>query len=161
MDKWDARWIDAAWGFAMWSKHPTTQVGCVVVGPDREIRASGYNGFPRGLDDARWLALPPETRHLLMVHAEANAVAAAARVGVRLKGCTAYVTHPPCSRCAALLIQAGVERIVWPREVSLDPKWREDCDLAIRALRAAGISTPGDNQCSGTRSRGDDWRLPG
>ncbi len=30
------------------------------------------------------------------VHAEQNVIAAAAREGVRLAGCTAYITMPPC-----------------------------------------------------------------
>ena len=47
-----------------------------------------------------------------MSHAEENAVSQAARIGARLKGCTAYVTHAPCARCARALIQAGSERVV-------------------------------------------------
>ena len=47
-----------------------------------------------------------------MSHAEENAVSQAARIGARLKGCTAYVTHAPCARCARALIQAGIERVV-------------------------------------------------
>jgi dCMP deaminase len=33
------------------SKDPTTPVGAIVVGPDKEIRATGFNGFPRGVHD--------------------------------------------------------------------------------------------------------------
>ena len=34
-----------------WSKDPSRKVGCVIVGPDNEVRATGFNGFPRGADD--------------------------------------------------------------------------------------------------------------
>ena len=50
-DKWDFRFIELARHIALWSKDPSTKVGCVVVGEDREIRSTGFNGFPRGIDD--------------------------------------------------------------------------------------------------------------
>ena len=48
-----------------------------------------------------------------MVHSEENAVASAARLGVCLDGAIAYCTLQPCSKCASLLINAGVTRIVF------------------------------------------------
>ncbi len=36
---------------ATWSKDRSRKVGCVIVGPDNEIRSLGYNGFPRGITD--------------------------------------------------------------------------------------------------------------
>ncbi|CAA6604017.1 Uncharacterized deaminase in luxG 3'region [Rhodospirillaceae bacterium LM-1] len=112
---WDRRFIALAAHIAAWSKDPSTKVGCVVVGPDREILTTGYNGFPRGVtDDPKRMERP--AKYLWTSHAEENAVAHAARIGVSLKGCTAYVTHCPCSRCARSLIQSGVRRVVYPNE---------------------------------------------
>lgn len=112
---WDRRFIALAEHISAWSKDPSTKVGCVVVGPDREIVTTGYNGFPRGVtDDPQRMERP--AKYLWTSHAEENAVAHAARIGVSLKGCTAYVTHCPCSRCARGLIQAGVKRVVFPNE---------------------------------------------
>ncbi len=112
---WDRRFIALAEHISAWSKDPSTKVGCVVVGPDREIVTTGYNGFPRGvIDDPKRMERP--AKYLWTSHAEENAVAHAARIGVSLKGCTAYVTHCPCSRCARGLIQAGVKRVVFPNE---------------------------------------------
>jgi dCMP deaminase len=112
---WDLRFIALAAHIAAWSKDPSTKVGCVVVGPDREIVTTGYNGFPRGVnDDPKRMERP--AKYLWTSHAEENAVAHAARIGVSLKGCTAYVTHCPCSRCARGLIQAGIRRVVFPNE---------------------------------------------
>tara|TARA_B100000614_G_scaffold120032_1_gene107586 strand:- start:48 stop:251 length:204 start_codon:yes stop_codon:yes gene_type:complete len=51
-EKWDRRFIDLALHISGWSKDPSTKVGCVVVGEDREIRSTGFNGFPRGIDDS-------------------------------------------------------------------------------------------------------------
>ena len=43
--------IELAEHISLWSKDPSTKVGCVEVGEDREIRSTGFNGFPRGIDD--------------------------------------------------------------------------------------------------------------
>ena len=50
-EKWDHRFIELAKHISEWSKDPSTKVGCVVVGDDREIRSTGFNGFPRGIED--------------------------------------------------------------------------------------------------------------
>ncbi|MBI3447060.1 MAG: dCMP deaminase family protein [Magnetospirillum sp.] len=108
------KWADYFMGFARHaaskSKDPSTQVGAVAVGPDGEIRATGFNGLPRGVEDKPERMERP-AKYLWTSHAEENLVAHAARVGVSLKGCTIYVTHYPCSRCARSLIQAGIAKI--------------------------------------------------
>ena len=50
-DKWDKRFLELAKHISGWSKDPSTKVGCIVVGEDREIRSTGFNGFPRGIED--------------------------------------------------------------------------------------------------------------
>lgn len=93
------------------SKDPRTKVGCVIVGEDHEVLSTGFNGMPIGVSDRDERMLPP-AKYLFTSHAEENAVAFAARNGHQLKGSTAYVTHPPCSRCARMLIQSGVRAVV-------------------------------------------------
>lgn len=110
--KWDRRFLLLASVIAEWSKDPSTKVGCVIVGPDREIVSTGFNGFPRGVCDLEARMERPE-KYFWTSHAESNAVAQAARIGARLKGCTAYVTHQPCASCARSLVQAGIERVVY------------------------------------------------
>ena len=107
-EKWDRRFIDLALHISGWSKDPSTKVGCVVVGSDREIRSTGFNGFPRGITDSIERLEDRELKYPLICHAEENAIMHAARIGISLKDCTAYVTWPPCTRCARSLIQAGV-----------------------------------------------------
>ncbi|DAC43179.1 MAG TPA: dCMP deaminase family protein, partial [Candidatus Thalassarchaeaceae archaeon] len=113
-EKWDGRFLSLATHIANWSKDPSTKVGCVVVGPDREIRSTGFNGFPRGIADTDERLSDRELKYPLICHAEENAIMHAARIGLALKGCTAYVTWPPCTRCARSLIQAGVSEVVIP-----------------------------------------------
>ena len=97
-------------------------VGCVMV-RDHHIVACGYNGAPRKaphcLDIGCARSGVPSGERLdkcRAVHAEANACAQAARFGISLAGATAYVTIRPCAGCMRLMIQAGVERVVWEGE---------------------------------------------
>lgn len=110
-DKWDKRFLELAKHVAEWSKDPSTHVGCVIVGPNKDVRSTGYNGLPRGVLDLDNRMERPD-KYLWTVHAEANAVAHAARSGACIKGCTVYVTHPCCSQCAALLINSGVGMVI-------------------------------------------------
>ena len=125
-EKWDRRFIDLALHISNWSKDPSTKVGCVVVGADREIRSTGFNGFPRGIEDSLERLEDREMKYPLICHAEENAIMHAARTGISLKNCIAYVTWPPCTRCARSLIQAGVSEIVYPKEVEIPERWEVD-----------------------------------
>lgn len=97
-------------------------VGCVMV-RDHHIVACGYNGAPRKAPHCTDVGcarngIPSGERLDLCraVHAEANALAQAARFGISLEGAACYVTIRPCCHCMRLLIQAGVERVVWHGE---------------------------------------------
>ena len=137
--KWDRRFLDLATHISSWSKDPSTKVGCVVVGSDREIRSTGFNGFPRGIDDDLERLKDRAKKYPLICHAEENAIMHAARIGMTLKDCVAYVTWPPCSRCARSLIQAGVAEIVFPEGCEIPDRWQEDFDTSFGMLQEAGV----------------------
>lgn len=139
MADWDSRFLLLARHIAEWSKDPSTKVGCVVVGPDREIRSTGFNGFPRGIEDSVERLHDRERKYPLACHAEENAIMHAARIGVSLKGCVAYVTWPPCTRCARSFIQAGLSELVYPAHLPIPERWREDFDISNRMLNEAGL----------------------
>ena len=138
MTDWHHRFLKLAEHIATWSKDPSTKVGCVIVGSDREIRSTGFNGLPRGLEDTKERLNDREFKYPLICHAEENAIMHAARIGVSLKGCTAYVTWPPCTRCARSLIQAGVREVQW-YDMKVPDRWRGDFHTAIDMLDEAGI----------------------
>lgn len=138
-DKWDIRFLELAKHISGWSKDPSTKVGCVVVGEDREIRSTGFNGFPRGISDDNERLTDRAKKYPLICHAEENAIMHAARIGVALKGSTAFVTWPPCSRCARSLIQAGVREIVYPETDEIPERWLEDFNISNGMLLEAGI----------------------
>ena len=138
-EKWDLRFIELAHHISGWAKDPSTKVGCIVVGEDREIRSTGFNGFPRGIADDPKRLEDREQKYPLICHAEENAIMHAARIGLSLKGCTAYVTWPPCTRCARSLIQAGVVEVVYPTKIEVPERWQKDFDMSTSMMKEAGI----------------------
>lgn len=106
---------------------PRADVGALITSSGRII-GMGYNGAPPGMDhctevgcEDEVLTFNPIAPHLKKtelagrvegctrtVHAEANAIAFAARDGVAIDGSTMYCTHAPCYTCAKLIISAGV-----------------------------------------------------
>ena len=140
MTNWDKRFLKLAKHISEWSKDPSTKVGCVVVGPDRELRSTGFNGLPRGIEDNEERLNNREIKYPLICHAEENAIMHAARIGISLKDCTAYVTWPPCTRCARSLIQAGISTIVYPENIEIPERWMDDFNLSLNMLKEAKIS---------------------
>ena len=109
---WDTYFMEMANLVSTKSKDRSTQVGCVIVGPNHEVRTTGYNGFCRGIDDDVEERHERPEKYLWSEHAERNAIYNAARNGIRIEDCTAYTTVFPCADCARGLIQSGVVRIV-------------------------------------------------
>ncbi len=138
--KWHGRFLDVADILRTWSKDPSTGVGCVVVGPDREIRSTGFNGFPRGiLDDAERLN-DRDTKIKIVCHAEENAIFHAARIGVSLKGCSLYVSPwPPCSKCSRAIIQSGIESVFVRNSIQIPERWKSDFELSRSLLKEANV----------------------
>ena len=137
MSKWDNRFLDLAKHVANWSKDPSSQVGAVLVNADRQVVGMGYNGFPRGTSDDPALYSDRPTKYLRVVHAEVNAVLSATG---STKGATAYVTHPCCAQCMALLIQAGVRRVVYNApDDGIADRLRESFFAASTMAAEAGI----------------------
>lgn len=113
MDKWHRRYLNIAKEVSSWSKDPSTKVGAVIVSPDNDIISTGYNGFPKGINDVGYD--DRDLKYKKIVHAEINAIIRSKR---NLDGCTLYV-YPIqcCSNCAAAIIQSGIKKII-----SLDTK---------------------------------------
>ena len=110
-----------------------------LIGSDREIRSTGFNGFPRGIDDSIERLENREEKYPLICHAEENAIMHAARIGVSLKDCTAYVTWPPCTRCARSLIQAGIIEVVYAGGGDIPERWAEDFNRSTGMMKEAGL----------------------
>lgn len=142
--RWDEYFSGMAHFVATKSKDPSTKCGAVIVGSHNEIRSTGYNGLPQGVNDdapERWKR--PE-KYYWVVHAEMNAILNAARMGTPLDGCRMYVTHYPCSECAKAIIRAGIQRVYMSNEgdMSCDSfckRWHKQNSRAEDMFREAGV----------------------
>jgi len=109
------------------------KVGAVLV-KDSRIIATGYNGAPRGLPHCDDVGCEMENEACIRtVHAEANVVAFAARNGIQTDGAVLYTTHAPCYSCAKLLVNAGIQKVVFSHEYRIKRGLRllEDCGVHI------------------------------
>lgn len=88
------------------------QVGCVVV-RDNRVVITAYNGPPSGHPHCLEGGCDLSQKCVRAIHAEANAIAFAARHGIPLEGCVMYIAATPCKKCAELIIQAGIREIVF------------------------------------------------
>ena len=136
---WDEYFIELAQTIAKRSTCLRRQVGAIIV-KDKRILTTGYNGAPHGLKHCLDIGclrekqnIPSGQRHELCrgIHAEMNAIIQAAIYGVCLKDSTLYATHQPCSLCAKIIINTGINRIVI--------KDGYPDDMALEFLREAGI----------------------
>lgn len=137
-DTWDERFVRVATEVSTWSKDPGTRVGAVLV-LDRRIIATGYNGFPHGIEDSEERYNNRDTKLALTVHAEVNAILNAAKSGAQTKGATLYVTFAPCVNCCTALIQAGISRVVCPTVESAPERWRANFAKGRSVLEEAGV----------------------
>ncbi len=115
---WDDYFMALAELVAQRSTCLRRMVGCVLV-KERRVLSTGYNGAPTGLPHCSEVGcmrdeIPPGERHELCrgLHAEQNAIIQAATFGVSIRGSTLYSTHQPCSVCAKMIVNAGIEKIV-------------------------------------------------
>lgn len=146
-ERWDRHFLALAATHARMSKDTSTKVGTILVRDERLILAAGFNGFPYGIADDDRL-LDRELKLKLIVHAEMNAVLAAARRGISVDGATMYTAcqsgterwgGPPCTRCAVECIQAGIREVVsYPAKLT-PSRWAHDLLLARSILAEAGV----------------------
>lgn len=113
---WDEYFLKIADLVSTRATCPRLQVGSVLV-RDRMIISTGYNGSPRKTDQCDEVGCRIVNGHCArVVHAEANAVIQAAYHGISTKGAILYTRYLPCEHCTKILINAGVEKIVY-REI--------------------------------------------
>ncbi|MDD3062663.1 MAG: dCMP deaminase family protein [Massilibacteroides sp.] len=122
----DKRYLRMAMIWAENSYCKRRQVGALIV-KDKMIISDGYNGTPAGFEniceDENNLTKP------YVLHAEANAITKVAASANSSKGATIYVTAAPCIECAKLIIQSGIQRVVYSEKYRVE----DGLNLLIRA----------------------------
>lgn len=113
------------------SKAQRAKVGACLV-TKQGVCLTGFNGTYSGADNCCEDVVDGAlVSKLEVLHAENNCLLKAAREGVSVLGSTVYITLSPCVACSAMLIQAGVERVVYLEDYR--------CSKGLQLLKEAGI----------------------
>lgn len=141
-EKWDKRFMALCDHISNWTEDRDFNVGAIIVGDNLEIRATGFNGLPRGVkadDDSRFDRASGE-KFFWFEHAERNAIYNAAHVGTPIAGCTLYVNRFPCADCARAIIQSSIKTVIAPAKPINDGALDHSFDVSEVLLREAGLT---------------------
>lgn len=134
MSDWDRRFLDMAALVSTWSKDPSTKVGAVIT-RGKFVVSLGFNGHPSGVEDSIARLHDREMKYKTIIHAELNAILSAHQP---LAGCTLYVVpFMPCSNCGAVIVQAGIKRVVTFE--NNNERWAESFEITRTIFAEAGI----------------------
>lgn len=125
-----------------WSEDTSRKVGSVIVGSANEIRSTGYNGLPRGVNGSvlERHARENDEKYHWFEHAERNAIFNAARAGVSIEACTIYSSVFPCSECSRAIIQSGIVRLKSFPAPENDKKYERSFNVAMTMFEEAGVA---------------------
>ena len=137
-DKWKKRFLKSSKEISTWSKDPSTKVGALIISEDRNIISTGYNGFPRNIEDTEERLNNRELKYKFILHAEMNCILNALYNGRSVKDCILFVHGlPPCSECTKSIIQAGIKKVITDSKAT--DNWKESLKLSLEMLKEANV----------------------
>lgn len=137
---WDTYFMAIAKQVALRSNCLKRKVAALIV-KDQRVISTGYNGTPRGIKNCNEGGCPrcyrlessgKDLETCLCSHAEENAIVQAAYHGVTVKGSTLYSTFSPCLQCTKMIINSGIQEVIYSESYPLEEK-------AAELLRTAGV----------------------
>ena len=138
---WDRYFLDLCEAVSKRSTCDRGKTGCVIV-KDRRIMTTGYVGSPTGLPHCDEVGHDMRkvfddsgnvSQHCVRtLHAEQNAIIQAAKFGISLDGATLFCKITPCRRCAMMIINSGIKRVVCEKHYHADKD-------TIELFKLAGI----------------------
>jgi len=137
---WDDYFLGIARVVALRSNCVKRKVAAVIV-KDKRIISTGYNGTPRGVPNCNeggcercnsFTRSGVGLTDCLCSHGEENAITQAAYHGVSIKGATIYTTFSPCLLCTKMIINSGLQEVVFNVQYPLG-------NIALKLLRQAGV----------------------
>jgi dCMP deaminase len=140
---WDEYFIKMAKLVAEKSKDRSTKVGAVIVGEANNVLSTGYNGFPRGVNDNVEERHGRPAKYKWTEHGERNAIYNASRHGIVLAGARLYLNWEPCpcTDCARAIIQSGIKEVIGPNIPfgGVGTHWSDDAKISKQMLDEAGV----------------------
>jgi len=137
---WDRYFMDIARVVALRGNCIKRKIAAVIV-KDKRVISTGYNGTPRGITNCneggcprcnRFGASGEKLDECLCSHAEENAIVQAAYHGVSIKGSTLYTTYSPCLICTKMIINSGIDEVVYDKSYSI-------AETPLKLLGEAGV----------------------
>lgn len=140
-DRWILKHFIMAAVVSSYSKDNSVKCGAVIVRQDNSIASTGYNGFPRGVDDTIKERYERPIKYLFTEHAERNAIYNSHE---NLKDYSIFIyTHPQklsvCSDCARAIIQSGISD-VYLQSIDTEQRWEESCQVGIDMLKESYVN---------------------
>lgn len=126
--RYDKAYLRMAMTWSELSHCKRKQVGAIIVKDDMII-SDGYNGTPSGFDNC--CENEDGETHWYVLHAEANAILKVAKSTHNCNGSTLYLTLSPCKDCSKLILQAGIQRVVYNKD------YKDTSGISF--LRSSGI----------------------
>ena len=144
MDSWNKYFLSIAYFAAMRSKDESTKFGAVIATKDHSAISTGYNSFPRGLNDDIPSRQERPDKYFYFEHAERNSIYNAARIGVPTKDCILYTQGIPCADCGRAIIQAGITTLVVHDDWEIMAKsifgdWDKSRQASLDMLNECGV----------------------
>lgn len=141
---WHEYFFTLGYNIASKSKDKSTNFGAVIIDDDHNLISTGYNSFPRGINDYDERRQEKPYKYYFFEHAERNSIYGCARTGVSCKGCYMYIQTMPCADCARAIIQAGIVKLYIHKEwtdMAGDSfgSWNESQKAAEEMLKEAGV----------------------
>lgn len=140
--KWNEYYLNIAEQVKLKSKDESTQIGAVIVGQGNELLSTGYNSFPRGLNDEIKKRQERPIKYHYFEHAERNAIYNAARVGTAINNSVIYITSGiPCSDCARAIINSGIKKVFCKSVCTTKnrDKWDESQRISLEMFNECGV----------------------
>jgi dCMP deaminase len=137
---WDEYFMSIAEVVARRSNCMKRNVAAVII-RDKRIISTGYNGTPRGVRNCneggceRCNTNTESGKNLadcVCSHGEENAIVQSAYHGIEIKGSTLYSTFSPCLLCTKMIINAGIQEVIYNAEYPL-------ADISTKLMKEAGI----------------------
>lgn len=135
---WDDTFFEVCSVFAKRSKDQSTQVGAVIVDHMHRIVSTGYNCFPRYINDDNPKRQDRPWKYNFFEHAERNAIYAAAANGIKLEGCKIYVSRIPCPDCVRGIIQSGIVEIIVD-DTTIPEHWVSPVKASLQMICESGV----------------------
>lgn len=121
------------------SKDPRHKVGAIIFDKHGNIRSTGYNGAPRGVEDSAKRYEKPLKQYYIS-HAEENAVVQAARMGQSTDDCCMLIWgKTPCANCARMIIQAGIKAVIFQKEDIAESNYAQSFKATFLMFKEAGV----------------------